>query len=195
MNYKEITSGYKVEMANRKAKGRNTSRKSRRNQRSRKVTRRNKTRSNRRNRSNRRKGLAYRNNKQRGGSYMESLSRPFFASVYPNALQSAYSTWTGATPNNYPANSQADVPAWKYEGNGIGQSLNPAMITPINSGFTLMASSSPYDASPLTTNGAGVSAGTATVSGGTGVAMAQASGPASSIADSMQAGRQSLRSY
>ena len=181
-------------MANRKAKSRNASRKSRRNQRSRKVTRRNrnKTRRNRSNRRNHRKGLAYRNNKQRGGSYIESLSRPFFASVYPNALQSTYSSWTGATPNNYPANSQADVHTWKYEGNSIGQSLNPAMITPINSGFTLMAGPSPYDSSPLTTNGAGVSAGTATV---TGVDQAQASGSASSIADSIQAGRQSLRSY
>ena len=134
----------------------------------------------------------------RGGSYLESLSRPFFASVYPSSAQNLYSTWTGQIPQ-YPAPSPAEVPTWSYTGAGAGQALSPSMITPINSAFTLMAGSVPYSPTPLMTPGAGTPAGSANTTGGTApasaAAMASAAAPQNSIAASMAAGQQSLRTY
>ena len=176
-------------MANKRA-----NRKSRNSRKTRKMNR--KTRRNR-------KGLAYRkrtnrNRRMRGGSYLESLSRPFFASVYPSSAQNLYSTWTGQIPQ-YPAPPPAEVPTWSYTGAGAGQALNPNMITPINSSFTMMAGSAPYSPTPLTTSGAGTPAGTANTMGGTAAASAAAAAaavaPQNSIAASMASGQQSLRTY
>ena len=87
-----------------------------------------------------RRGLAF-SRRRRGGSYMEALGRPFFAGVYPSSLQSTYTSWTGAQPNNYPAppppeNKSAEH-SWNYTANGTP--LNPDMISKIQSGFTLMS--------------------------------------------------------
>lgn len=187
-------------MANKRANRK--SRKLRKSRKTRKIYR--KTRHNRkglayRKRRTNRKQRTNRNRRMRGGSYLESLSRPFFASVYPNTTQNLYGAWTGQIPQ-YPAPSPAEVPTWSYTGAGIGQSLNPNMITPINSAFTLMAGSAPYSPTPLTTPGAGTPAGTANTTGGTSpasaaAAMASAAAPQNSIAASMAAGQQSLRTY
>lgn len=109
--------------------------------------------------------------RHRGGSYLEGLSRPFFASVYPNTLQSTYASVTGAQPNNYPGSPAPENMTAEHSWNYIkdGTIISPDLITKINTGFTLMASNSPYAPNPLTAPGAGVSAGTATASGSSGV--------------------------
>jgi len=183
-------------MANKRA-----NRKSRNARKTRKMqTMNRKTRHNRKQRTNR-KRRTNRNRRMHGGSYLESLSRPFFASVYPNSAQNLYSTWTGQIPQ-YPAPSPAEVPTWSYTGAGAAQALNPNMITPINSAFTMMAGSAPYSPTPLTLTGAGTPAGTADTMGGTGSAAANAAASAShtamsqsSIAANMAAGQQSVRTY
>lgn len=148
--------------------------------------------------------------RHRGGSYLEGASRPFFASVYPNTLQTAYAGATGAEPNNYPGSpspENASAPhSWTYIRDGTP--IPPDMVTRINTGFTLMAGNTPYAPSPLMAPGAGVSSGTATMPGtsmlagtgtGTGAAGSGAGAgagvPQSSIITNIVRGVQSTQSF
>ena len=133
---------------------------------------------------------------QRGGDYLEALSRPFFASVYPNSMQTTYSTWTGAQPNNYPADPRPEVSTWHYYANG--NPINPGLITKINTDFNMMTGPS-FNPTQLVADGAGVNAGSAVVPGagassgsgaGSGAGVTQ-----SSIAENMALGRQSTQSF
>ena len=144
---------------------------------------------------------ARRTRRQRGGSYLEGLSRPFFASVYPNSLQSTYASATGAEPNNYPGNPAPENMtadhSWSYIKNGT--IIPPDVITKINTGFTLMAGNVPYAPTPLMAPGAGVSSGTAVVPGsasataaGTG---ANAGVAQSSIAINLEKGVQATQTF
>ncbi len=109
--------------------------------------------------------------RHRGGDYIEGMSRPFFASVYPNTLQNTYASITGVQPNNYPGSPAPENMTAEHSWNYIkdGTIISPDLITKINTGFTLMASDSPYAPNPLTAPGAGVSAGTASATGSSGV--------------------------
>jgi hypothetical protein len=168
-------------MANRKVK-RSVSRKTRRSmyrKKNSKVNRRGLAFASRKNRRTRRAARrSRRTRRQRGGDYIEGMSRPFFASVYPNSLQSVYASATGAEPNNYPGNpSPENMTAdhsWSYVKNGT--IIPPDVITKINTGFTLMASNTPYAPTPLMVPGAGVSSGSAVVPSATGVSGAGAAG-------------------
>ena len=185
-------------MANRKLK--------RSNRKTRRTNRKKPSRANRR-------GLAFASRKSRrasrrsrrsmrGGSYLEALSRPFFAGVYPNSLQSTYSTYTGAQPNNYPGSPASDnrsAPhSWNYDADLNAKPIDPSrVITPINTGFTLMAGPAPYSPNMLSAPGAGVSAGSATASGTSAFTDAAAAAGAgqTSIAASMAAGVQGQQSF
>lgn len=158
------------------------------------------SRKNRRTRRTRRAARRH-SRRQRGGSYLEGLSRPFFASVYPNSLQSTYASATGAQPNNYPGNpSPENMTAdhsWSYMRNGT--IIPPDVITKINTGFTLMAGNVPYAPTPLMAPGAGVSSGTAVVPGS---ASATATGagsnagvPQKSIEINIERGVQSTQTF
>jgi len=157
------------------------------------------SRKNRRTRRAARRSSRY-SRRHRGGGYLEGLSRPFFATVYPNSLQTTYASATGAQPNNYPGNpapenSTADH-SWSYMKNGT--IIPPDVITKINSGFTLMAGNMPYSPSPLMAPGAGVSSGTAVVPGtAAAAAAAGATAPVaqSSIAINLEKGIQSTQSF
>lgn len=141
--------------------------------------------------------------RQRGGDYLEATSRPFFASVYPNTMQTAYSTWTGAQPNNYPADPRPEAATWSYASNGTP--LSPNMITRINTDFNLMAGPTAYNPTALVTDGAGVNAGSAVVSGAagsssgagfvTGAGAGAGAGSQTSIASNMALGQQSNQSF
>ena len=63
---------------------------------------------------------------------LDPISRPMFATVYPNAMQSAYATWTGATPNNYPAPSEPEKRTWDFQSHGTKQALSADMVANIN---------------------------------------------------------------
>ena len=138
---------------------------------------------------------------QRGGSYLEALSRPFFAGVYPNSLQTTYSTATGAQPNNYPGSPASDnrsAPhSWNYDADPNVKPIDPSrVITPINTGYTLMAGPAPYSPNMLNAPGAGVSAGTATASGTSAFAAPAAAGVGqTSIEANMRAGVQGQQSF
>jgi len=191
-DYKELTSGYNVEMANKKASRANKTRKQRRVRRT--IKRRNL-------KSHKARKALRRSRRQRGGSYLEATSRPFFSTVYPNSMQSAYANWTGAQPNNYPAPSPAENHKWEYTGQGIGQAFNSNIINEINRGWGLMAASTPYNPMPLAATGAGANAGTATLGmaqptpaySSTGSATAAA--PVSSIAAAIAAGKTSVQTF
>ena len=138
--------------------------------------------------------------RQRGGDYIEGMSRPFFATVYPNSLQTTYASATGAEPNNYPGNPAPENMtadhSWSYLKNGT--IISPDVITKINTGFTLMAGNTPYAPNPLVAPGAGVSSGTATVAGASGLTSAGVSTPGvaqSSIAINMEKGIQSTQTF
>lgn len=160
------------------------------------ASRKNRRRANRRTRRANR-----RTRRQRGGDYLEGLSRPFFASVYPNTLQSVYASATGAEPNNYPGNPAPENKtadhSWSYVQNGT--IIPPDVISKINTGFTLMASNTPYAPTPLTVPGAGVSSGTAVVpnaAGVSGASAANASGAAqTSIAINLEKGTQLTQTF
>lgn len=141
-----------------------------------------------------------RSRRQRGGNYLEGLSRPFFASVYPNSLQSVYASATGAEPNNYPGNPAPENMtadhSWSYVKNGT--IIPPDVISKINTGFTLMASNTPYAPTPLSVPGAGVSSGTAVVPNATGVSGASASNAGAaqtSIEINLQKGAQAVQTF
>jgi len=177
--------------------------------RSNRKTRRNNRRKN--SRANRR-GLAFASRKSRrasrrsrrsmrGGSYLEALSRPFFAGVYPSSLQNTYSTYTGAQPNNYPGSPAADNKSaphsWNYDVDPNAKAIDPSrVITPINTGYTLMAGPAPYSPNMLNAPGAGVSAGTASASGTSAFADSASVGVGqTSIAANMRAGIQGQQSF
>ena len=158
------------------------------------------SRKNRRAAARRSRRAARRTRRQRGGDYLEGMSRPFFATVYPNSLQSTYASATGAQPDNYPGNPAPENMtadhSWSYLKNGT--IIPPDVITKINSGFTLMAGNMPYSPSPLMAPGAGVSSGTAVVPGtAAAAAAAGATAPVaqSSIAINLEKGIQSTQSY
>ena len=143
-----------------------------------------------------------RTRRQRGGDYLEGMSRPFFASVYPNSIQSVYASATGAEPNNYPGNPAPENMtadhSWSYVKNGT--IIPPDVITKINTGFTLMASNSPYAPTPLMVPGAGVSSGSAVVPNAAGVSGASAAGAGAgaaqtSIAINLEKGTQLTQTF
>ena len=152
-------------------------------------------------RRNRRSHRSHRSHRQRGGDYLEGMSRPFFATVYPNSLQSAYASATGAEPNNYPGNPAPENMtadhSWSYVKNGT--IIPPDVITKINTGFTLMAGNTPYAPNPLMVPGAGVSSGTAVVPSAAGVSAAAAGTGAgvtqTSIVTNIEKGIQSTQSF
>lgn len=157
------------------------------------------SRKNRRTRRTRRAARRH-SRRQRGGDYLEGLSRPFFASVYPNSLQSTYASATGAQPNNYPGNPAPENMtadhSWSYMRNGT--IIPPDVITKINTGFTLMAGNVPYAPTPLMAPGAGVSSGTAVVPGSASAAAATGSTagvPQTSIAINMERGIQATQTF
>lgn len=136
--------------------------------------------------------------RQRGAGYVEGLSRPFFATVYPNSLQTTYASATGAEPNNYPGNPAPENMtadhSWSYLKNGT--IIPPDVVTKINSGFTLMAGNTPYAPNPLVAPGAGVSSGTAVVPGTPGAAAGSTAPVAqTSIAINLEKGIQSTQSF
>jgi len=136
--------------------------------------------------------------RQRGGDYLESIGRPFFASVYPTVLQDTYASWTGAQPNNYPAppapeDSKLAEHSWKYINQGTP--ISPDVITKINSGFTMIAQPGAYSNTPLTADGTGVSSGTATVAGAPTGNPALAGVPQTSITTQMQIGSEASQSF
>jgi hypothetical protein len=139
--------------------------------------------------------------RQRGGSYLEALSRPFFASVYPNTLQTAYGDWTGAQPNNYPGppppENKGAEHSWNYIAHGTP--MNPDMITKINTGFTLMAGPTPYAPNQLTAPGGGVSAGVASSAGALAASAAAATAASrvaqTSVLANMAAGTQRTQTH
>ena len=126
---------------------------------------------------------ARRTRRQRGGDYLEGLSRPFFASVYPNTLQTTYAAATGAQPNNYPGNPAPENMtadhSWSYIRNGT--IIPPDLVSKINTGFTLMAGNMPYSPTPLMAPGAGVSSGTAVVPSATAAASTGAAGAGAAV--------------
>ena len=150
-------------------------------------------------RTRRTRRQAKRSRRQRGGDYLESLGRPFFASVYPTVLQDTYASWTGAQPNNYPAplepeNSKLAEHSWKYINQGTP--ISPDVITKINSGFTMIAQPGAYSNTPLTADGTGVSSGTATAPGSVGSGNPPLTNvPQTSIATQMQIGREATQSF
>ena len=86
---------------------------------------------------------------------LDPISRPFFASVYPNPLQTAYNTWTGATPNNYPAPSEPEKRTWDYQSNGTSRAFDSSQITSINKDFNQMTNPHIYGMPPIAGSGAG----------------------------------------
>jgi len=138
--------------------------------------------------------------RQRGGDYIEGTSRPFFATVYPNSLQTTYADVTGATPNNYPGSplpeNMTAPHSWYYISNGT---IIPAdIITPINTAFTLMAGNTPYNPNPLVAPGVGVSSGAAmppSSAAAAANAAAAASGPQTSISTQLAIGTQRSQSF
>ena len=137
--------------------------------------------------------------RQRGGDYLEGASRPFFATVYPNSLQSVYADATGAQPNNYPGSPNPEnmtAPhSWNYVSQGL--KISPDVITPINTAFTLMAGNTPYSPNPLVAPGVGVSSGTAAPpTSAAAAANAALSGlPQTSISTQMAIGTQKTQSF
>jgi len=136
----------------------------------------------------------------RGGDYLESLGRPFFASAPPTLLQGMYAAGTGAQPNNYPGppepeNSNLAEHSWKYINQG--SPISPDVVTKINSGFTLIAQPGAYSNTPLTAAGTGVSSGTAVAPGsGTVAANPELAGlPQKSVETQMQIGRELTQTF
>ena len=187
-------------MANRKLKRSN--RKTRRNNRKRnsRANRRGLAFASRKSRSASRRSRRSRRS-QRGGNYLEALSRPFFAGVYPSSLQNTYSTYTGAQPNNYPGSptpeNRGAPHSWSYDADPNVKPIDPSrVITPINTGYTLMAGPAPYSPNMLNAPGAGVSAGSATASGSSAFADTSTAGVGqTSIEANMRAGVQSQQSF
>lgn len=66
---------------------------------------------------------------------LDPVSRPFFASVYPNVLQTTYNTFTGATPDNYPAPPEPEIRQWDYISKGTSMAIPPQSITSITADF------------------------------------------------------------
>jgi hypothetical protein len=56
-----------------------------------------------------------------------ALTRPYVADVYPNILQRASQTWSGATPNNYPAPSPPEDKTWSYQSTAA-TGINPKLV-------------------------------------------------------------------
>jgi hypothetical protein len=56
------------------------------------------------------------------------IGRPYVASVYPNVLQRAADTWSGAT-DNYPAPSAPEDKTWQYKNLGTPNAMNPKFLT------------------------------------------------------------------
>jgi len=68
---------------------------------------------------------------------LDPISRPFFANVYPNTLQTTYNTYTGATPDNYPADPAPEKRTWDFVSKGTAMAIQP-QITSISSDFNNM---------------------------------------------------------
>jgi hypothetical protein len=56
-----------------------------------------------------------------------SFSRPYVASVYPNILQRAATTYDASAPN-YPAPAAPEDRTWSYSSHGIAGAINPAKL-------------------------------------------------------------------
>ena len=86
---------------------------------------------------------------------------------YATTAGSVFSTSTFLDPGSPAPENMTAEHSWNYIKDGT--IISPDLITKINTGFTLMASDSPYAPNPLTAPGAGVSAGTASAMGSSGV--------------------------
>jgi hypothetical protein len=86
---------------------------------------------------------------------LDPISRPFFASVYPSPLQTAYNTWTGATPNNYPPPAEPEKRSWDYQSNGTSRAFDASQITTINKDFNHIANPRIYAVPPTVGSGSG----------------------------------------
>jgi hypothetical protein len=98
---------------------------------------------------------------------LDPISRPFFASVYPNPLQTAYNTWTGATPDNYPASHEPEKRTWDYQSNGTSRAFDASQITSINKDFNQMTNPHIYAMPPIvsSSSSSGASDGSGSGSG------------------------------
>jgi len=56
-----------------------------------------------------------------------SFTRPYVASVYPNVLQRAVTTYDASSPN-YPAPAAPEDRTWSYSSHGIAGAINPAKL-------------------------------------------------------------------
>jgi hypothetical protein len=110
-----------------------------------------------------------------------------------------YASASGEVPNNYPGSPSPEnmtAPhSWNYVSQGL--KISPDVITPINTGFTLMAGNTPYSPNPLVAPGVGVSSGVAAPAGSAAAASNSAlSGlPQTSIATQMAIGTQRTQSF
>ena len=55
----------------------------------------------------------------------DALTRPYVATVYPNILQRATNTLSGATPDNYPAPAPPEDKTWQYKSMGTANAIKP----------------------------------------------------------------------
>jgi hypothetical protein len=79
---------------------------------------------------------------------LDPISRPMFATVFPNAFQQSYSTATGMVPDNYPQPPEPEKRAWDFTSKGISMAIPPQnVITSITADFNKATSPALYSSS------------------------------------------------
>lgn len=91
---------------------------------------------------------------------LDPVSRPMFATVYPNIFQTTYDTVTGATPNNYPAPPEPEVRTWDYVSKGTSMAIPPQNVSNITADMNKMVTPALYPAKiPMPTASAPTTSG------------------------------------
>ena len=86
---------------------------------------------------------------------LDDISRPMFATVYPNTFQQSYSAATGMVPANYPQPPEPEKRAWDFQSKGISMVIPPQnVITSIKGDFNKIASPAVYSSTAPNPTGA-----------------------------------------
>jgi hypothetical protein len=67
---------------------------------------------------------------------LDPISRPAFSTVYPNPLQTAYTSYSGEVPGNYPKDADPVIRGWDYSSKGTDMAIPPQHISNISSNFS-----------------------------------------------------------
>ena len=79
---------------------------------------------------------------------LDPISRPAFATVYPNPFQMAYSAYSGEVPGKYPASPAPEERSWDYQSKGTSMSISPQnQISNITADFNKQTSPAIYQSS------------------------------------------------